>query len=369
MIEVPVTLAGETYVVSIGDGLLAEAGARVRALRPAITRLPVITDTNVACLHLPPLVESLAAAGIAAQPIVVPAGEEAKSFAELARLVDALIASGVARSGLILALGGGVVGDLAGFAAAITKRGIPFVQVPTTLLAMVDSSVGGKTGINTTAGKNLVGAFHQPAAVWADTALLSTLPHRERLAGYAEVVKYGLLGDAGFFAWLEAHGAAALAGDSAALAHAIATSVRAKAAIVVRDPEERLDIRALLNLGHTFGHALEAECGYSDRLRHGEAVAIGMAQAFRFSVAEGLCPPADAARVEAHLAAVGLPVALPLPPDRLLGHMRHDKKKTETGLTFILVRGIGKAFVAHDVPRERVQAFLEAEARARATSC
>lgn len=364
MIEVPVALAGASYVVTIGAGLVGEAGARIHALRPGLTRVPVVTDPTVAGLHLPRLLKSLAGAGIEGIPLVVPAGEGAKCFAELARLTDALIATGVSRSGLVLALGGGVVGDLAGFAAAITKRGIPFVQVPTTLLAMVDSSVGGKTGINTAAGKNLVGAFHQPAAVWADPALLDTLPPRERLAGYAEVVKYGLLGDAGFFAWLEAHGPAALAGEDAALAHAIATSVRVKADIVARDPNERLDIRALLNLGHTFGHALEAECGFSDRLLHGEAVAVGMAQAFRFSVAEGLCPAADAARVEAHLASVGLPVRLPLPADRLIGHMLHDKKRTEAGLPFILVHGIGRAFVAHQVPLDRVRAFLEAEARA-----
>jgi 3-dehydroquinate synthase len=229
---------------------------------------------------------------------------------------------------------------------------------------MVDSSVGGKTAINAAAGKNLVGAFHQPAAVWADTDLLATLPAREMRAGYAEILKYGLLGDAGFFAWLEREGAAVLAGDGAALGHAVATSVRAKAAIVAADEEERLDIRALLNLGHTFGHALEAETGFSDALLHGEAVAIGMAQAFRFSVREGLCPPADAARVDAHLSAMGLAARLPLPADRLVAHMLHDKKRTEAGLPFILVRGIGAAFVAHGVPIERVRAFLEEEASA-----
>ncbi len=361
MISVPVAVAGGAYEVTVGEGLLAEAGARVRALAPAVRRVPVVTDRTVAALHLPHLLDGLAAAGLEGLPLLVPPGEAAKSFPELARLVDALLATGVSRSGLVLALGGGVVGDLAGFAAAIVKRGIPFVQIPTTLLAMVDSSVGGKTGINTAAGKNLVGAFHQPVAVWADPSLLATLPERERRAGYAEVVKYGLLGDSGFFGWLEAHGLAALAGDRAALGHAIATSVRAKAAIVARDPEERHDIRALLNLGHTFGHALEAECGYSDRLLHGEAVAIGMAQAFRFSAREGLCPPGDVARVEAHLAAAGLPVRLPLPAGRLLAHMLHDKKKTEAGLPFILVRGIGQAFVAHGVPLERVRAFLAAD--------
>ncbi len=362
MIDVPVELGEGAYLVSVGAGLLAEAGARVRALAPAVRRVPVVTDTTVAGLHLSALLAGLAAAGVEGLPITVPAGEGAKSFPELVRLADALLATGVSRSGLVVALGGGVVGDLAGFAAAIVKRGIPFVQVPTTLLAMVDSSVGGKTGINTAAGKNLVGAFHQPVAVWADTATLATLAARDRRAGYAEIVKYGLLGDAAFFAWLEKNGASALAGEDAALTHAIATSVRAKAAIVARDPQERHDIRALLNLGHTFGHALEAECGYSGRLLHGEAVAIGMAQAFRFSAREGLCPPEDALRVESHLADVGLPVRLPLPADRLIGHMLHDKQKTEAGLPFILVRGIGRAFVAHGVPLDRVQAFLEAEA-------
>ncbi len=365
-IDVPVDVAGRPYAVSIGPGLIAEAGERVRALCPGLRRVPVVTDATVADLHLPALAGALSAAGLEAVPVVVPPGEGAKSFPELARLVDSLLATGVSRSGLLVALGGGVVGDLAGFAAAILKRGVPFVQVPTTLLAMVDSSVGGKTGINTAAGKNLVGAFHQPVAVWADTDVLATLPLRERRAGYAEVVKYGLLGDAAFFAWLEAHGPAVLGGDADALAHAVATSVRAKAAIVARDPEERHDIRALLNLGHTFGHALEAECGFSDRLLHGEAVAVGMAQAFRFSVAEGLCPPEDAARVEAHLAAVGLPTRLPLPAGRLLAHMLHDKKRTEAGLPFILVRGIGRAFVAHGVPLARVEAFLAAEEQAAA---
>jgi 3-dehydroquinate synthase len=253
---------------------------------------------------------------------------------------------------------------LAGFAAAIVKRGVPFLQLPTTLLAMVDSSVGGKTAINVAAGKNLVGAFHQPAAVIADTDLLETLPPRELRAGYAEVVKYGLLGDAAFFAWCEANGTSVLAREPAALTHAVATSVRAKAAIVAADEEERADIRALLNLGHTFGHALEAETGFGDTLLHGEAVAVGMAQAFRFSARLGLCPPEDARRAERHLESAGLPTRLPLRADRLLGHMLHDKKRTEDGLPFILARGIGRAFVAHGVPLAEVRAFLEAEAQA-----
>jgi len=361
MRQVPVALGARSYEVVVGPGLLAEAGNRARALTGA-TRLPVITDETVAALHLPALEAALAGAGLEPEALVLPPGEATKDFATLARVVDWLIGLGVSRQGLVLALGGGVIGDLAGFAAAITKRGLPFVQLPTTLLAMVDSSVGGKTAINVPAGKNLVGAFHQPAAVWADTALLSTLPKRELRAGLAEVVKYGLINDPAFFDWCEAHAARLLAGDATVQAEAVERSVGAKAAIVAADEEERLDIRALLNLGHTFGHALEAECGFSGRLLHGEAVAIGMAQAFRFSVREGLCPAADAARVEALLHACGLPIRLPLPADRLIGHMLHDKKKTDRGLPFILVRGIGRAFVAHGVDVGQVRAFLAAEA-------
>ncbi|MFQ3595352.1 MAG: 3-dehydroquinate synthase [Sphingomonadaceae bacterium] len=361
MIDVPVALGARSYTVSIGAGLLAEAGQRARALVPGLARVPVVTDETVADLHLPALARSMAEAGIQVEPIVVPPGEAAKTFAWAERVTDALIAGQVSRSGLVVALGGGCVGDLAGFAAGITKRGVPFVQIPTTLLAMVDSSVGGKTAINTAAGKNLVGAFHQPAAVWADPELLGTLPNRELRAGYAEIVKYGLINDAAFFAWLETHGPALLARDPDRLVEAIATSVAAKAAIVAADEEERADIRALLNLGHTFGHALEAEAGFSDALLHGEAVAIGMAQAFRFSARQGLAPPAHAEQVARHLEAAGLPTAWPAPADRLIAHMLHDKKKTEGGLPFILARGIGQAFVAHGVPLAEVRAFLAEE--------
>ncbi|WP_448579216.1 3-dehydroquinate synthase [Thermaurantiacus sp.] len=361
--RVRVDLGARGYDILIGPGLMRQLGSRVLDLTPA-RRLPIVTDSHVAGHHLPPLVASFEAAGLEPAPIILPPGEGSKDFATLQHLVSELLALDVSRKGLVLALGGGVIGDLAGFAAAILKRGVPFLQLPTTLLAMVDSSVGGKTAINVPAGKNLVGAFHQPAMVIADTDVLATLPDREMRAGYAEVVKYGLLGDAAFFAWLEAHGAGVLARSPPDLARAIATSVRAKARIVEQDEQETGDIRALLNLGHTFGHALEAETGFSDRLLHGEAVAIGMAQAFRFSARLGLCSTDDARRVEAHLAARGLATRLPLPAESLLRHMLHDKKRDERGLPFILVRGIGQAFVARDVPLQAVRAFLEAEERA-----
>ena len=282
MIDVPVALDNRGYRISIGAGLLAQAGERLAALTKS-RRIPVVTDENVAARHLPALVAGLE--GFEVVPIILPPGEASKSFAQLEKLIDALLALEVKRTDVVLALGGGVIGDLTGFAAAILKRGMNFLQVPTTLLAMVDSSVGGKTGINTGRGKNLVGAFHQPLAVWADLDCLATLPEREMKAGYAEVVKYGLISDPAFYEWCEANAARLLAGDKAALAHAVAQSCRAKAAIVAADERETDDIRALLNLGHTFGHALEAETGFSARLLHGEAVAIGMAQALRFSAA------------------------------------------------------------------------------------
>lgn len=358
--RVRVDLGSRGYEVLIGPGLLSSAGARIAALTRA-RRIPVVTDETVAHHHLPALSTALSAAGLQAEPIILPPGEATKGFATLERLIDRLLALDLSRQGLLVALGGGVIGDLAGFAAAILKRGIPFVQVPTTLLSMVDSSVGGKTAINVPAGKNLVGAFHQPALVLADTATLSTLPDREMRAGYAEVVKYGLIGDPAFFHWLEANGAAVLAREDSALVHAIQVSVRAKAVIVEQDERESGDLRALLNLGHTFGHALEAETGFSDRLLHGEAVAIGMAQAFRFSVQRGLAPAADVQRVESHLLTSGLSIRHPAPAERLVAHMLHDKKRTEAGLPFILAKGIGRAFMAHDVPLDAVRAFLEAE--------
>jgi 3-dehydroquinate synthase len=361
MIEVRVGLGARSYVISVGPALLATAGERLRAFTRA-GRVAVVADEQVAALHLPRLAEGLE--GIEPVPILFPPGEATKSFASLEALVERLLALELNRSDVVLALGGGVIGDLTGFAAAIVKRGIHFIQVPTTLLAMVDSSVGGKTGINTAAGKNLVGAFHQPLAVWADLDLLETLPPREMQAGYAEVVKYGLIADAAFYAWCEANAPRVLARDPEALSHAVAQSCRAKAAIVAADERETDDIRALLNLGHTFGHALEAETGFSDRLLHGEAVAIGMAQAFRFSAACGLCPAADAERLTRHLEAQGLrawPRQAGIAADaagRLVGYMRHDKKRTADGLPFILARGIGDAYVAKNVPLTEVAAFL-----------
>mgnify|MGYP005816452699 CR=1 FL=1 len=361
MIEIEVALGDRSYPVRIGHGLLAAAGGLLRGLTDRRT-VVVVADRAVAALHLDALRAGLD--GFEVRPILLPPGEATKSFHHLEQLVEALLAEEVTRSDVLLALGGGVVGDLAGFAAAIVKRGMRFVQVPTTLLAMVDSSVGGKTAINSRHGKNLVGAFHQPAAVWADPAVLATLATREMRAGYAEIVKYGLIGDAGFFGWCEAHGGEVLAHDAGPLTHAIATAVRAKAAIVAADERETGDVRALLNLGHTFGHALEAETGFSDRLLHGEAVAIGMAEALRFSVRQGLAPAADAARLEAHLAAVALPAwpaAAGIGADaagRLVRHMRHDKKMTGTGLPFILLRGIGCALVAPSVALDEVGAFL-----------
>jgi 3-dehydroquinate synthase len=357
---VDVALGARSYPIHIRTGLLGDAAAVLAPLARG-GRLPLITDDHVAARHLETLRRGLP--GIGVDALVLPAGEATKDWAHLEQVVEHLLALGVERSDAVVALGGGVIGDLTGFACAILKRGCRFVQVPTTLLAQVDSSVGGKTAINARAGKNLVGAFHQPAAVLIDPAVLATLPRRELLAGYAEVVKYGLLGDADFFAWCQAHGPAALAGDAAALTHAIAHSCRAKAAIVARDERETGDIRALLNLGHTFGHALEAETGFGPALLHGEAVALGMVLAFRLSARLGLCPPADAGRVAAHLDAVGLPtriaaLGLQCPASRLVAHMQHDKKKSGGTLPFILARGIGQAFVARDVALPDVEALL-----------
>ena len=361
--RISVGLGARSYDIHVGAGLLADAGTLLAPL--AAKTVPVVTDTNVAKLHLDALTASMKNAGLSVHPIVVEAGEATKSFAGLERLCTALLQSGVERGGLIVALGGGVIGDLTGFAAGVLKRGIDFAQIPTTLLAQVDSSVGGKTAINTTEGKNLVGLFHQPRIVIADVGLLATLPPRELRAGYAEVVKYGALGDADFFAWLEAHGTKALAGDAAALTRIVAHSCRMKADIVARDERETGD-RALLNLGHTFGHALEAATGYSTRLLHGEGVAIGTALAFRLSARLGLSPPADTIRIARHLRASNLPAAIadivgPRPDvDTLLGHMAHDKKARDGKLTFVLVRGIGHAFVTTDVPVEAVREILAA---------
>jgi len=360
---VRVALGARSYDVVIGAGLIADAGAELAAVLPG-RNVAVVTDTNVAELHLAQLRRSLADAGIRSVDVVVPAGEGSKSFAVLQQVVEQLLEARLERGDAVLALGGGVIGDLAGFAAAITRRGMALVQVPTTLLAQVDSSVGGKTGINTRQGKNLVGAFHQPALVLADTDALDTLPGREFAAGYAEVVKYGLIGDAEFFAWLETNRAAVFAGGPARV-RAIAESVRAKARTVAADEHETGE-RALLNLGHTFGHALEAACRFDPaRLVHGEAVAIGMALAHEFSAAEGLAPPADAERVRAHLTAAGLPTRVadipgaPIEADELMRHIAQDKKVKRGRLTFILTRGVGRAFIAEDVAPERVRGFLE----------
>jgi 3-dehydroquinate synthase len=360
---IKVGLGTRSYDIHVGHGLLDQAGGLLKPL--ARGPLPVVTDVTVGETHLADFLESCGKAGLDAHPVVMPPGENSKSFEGLAELSSELLDTGVDRGGLIVALGGGVIGDLTGFAAGILKRGIAFAQIPTTLLAQVDSSVGGKTAINAKQGKNLLGLFHQPRIVIADTALLATLPRRELLAGYAEVVKYGALGDADFFAWLEANGAKALAGNEAGLIHMVAHSCRMKAAIVARDERETGE-RALLNLGHTFGHALEAATGFSSRLIHGEGVAIGMALAFRLSAKLGLCPKEDSERLARHLKAAGLPssigdIGLPRPTtDALLAAMTHDKKVKDGKLTFILARGLGQAFVTSDVPLDAVKDVLNA---------
>jgi 3-dehydroquinate synthase len=365
MAVIPVDLAGRPYDVHVGTGLLADlvplCGARLRKVR-----VPVITDQLVHAACGAALEAALTAHGHAAVWRILPPGEATKSWAQLAATTDWLLAEEVERGDHILALGGGVIGDLTGFAAAILKRGCQFIQLPTTLLAQVDSSVGGKTAINTAAGKNLVGAFHQPALVLADLAMLDTLPRRQLLAGYAEVVKYGLLGDADFFVWCEASAAALLAGDAEAREYAVAHSVAAKARIVAADERETLGLRALLNLGHTFGHALEAQTGFSDRLLHGEAVALGMVLAARFSARRGLLGPDEATRIAAHFAAVGLPgevaaLGLDCTGPALVAHMLHDKKMDAGTLPFVLLRGIGAAFLAKDVDLGEVAAFLDGE--------
>ena len=363
MIEtVHVELGPRSYDIHIGSGLIERAGDWLLPVLPA-RRAVVVTDDVVAPLHLPALEAALDRAGIRRDTLVVPAGEASKSFATLERLVDELLGRGIDRGSTIIALGGGVIGDLAGFAAAVTLRGLDFVQVPTSLLAQVDSSVGGKTGINAPQGKNLIGAFHQPRLVLADISILTTLPRREMLAGYAEVVKYGLIRDAGFFHWLEAHGADLIDGDRAALEHAVLESCRAKAAVVAAD-ERETGQRALLNLGHTFGHALEAETGYGDELLHGEAVAVGMVMAFDLSVQRGHCAPEDADRLRRHLAAVGLPTGFAdLAPrhwdvERLIDHMSRDKKVSGGRITFVLARGIGEAHLDTGVALDEVRALL-----------
>jgi 3-dehydroquinate synthase len=360
-IVVDVALGDRSYDIVIGRGLLASLGQRIAALRPG-ARIAIVSDETVAKFHLAATVAAIEGAGLATSTTIVPPGEGSKSFPVFERLCDSLLSQRIERNDLVLALGGGVIGDLAGFAAAVVRRGLDYVQVPSSLLAQVDSSVGGKTAIDTSHGKNLIGAFHQPVLVVADTALLDTLPAREFRSGYAEVAKYGLIGDAAFFAWLEANWRDVFAGGPAR-EHAIATSCRAKAATVARDERETGE-RALLNLGHTFGHAFEAAAGFSDRLLHGEAISLGMACAFEFSARRGLLPQAEAERAVRHLAAVGLPTHLSqvtggLPGvDRLMQLIGQDKKVERGKLTFILVRGVGGAFIARDVDAAEVRAFL-----------
>jgi 3-dehydroquinate synthase len=358
---VSVALGERSYDIVIGRGLLATLGERVAKLRPG-AKLAIVSDQNVAKHHMDAAVAAVAKITNQAPVIVLPPGESTKSFHYLAVLCDSLISHRIERNDLVIALGGGVIGDLAGFAAAIVRRGLDYVQVPTTLLAQVDSSVGGKTAIDSPQGKNLIGAFHQPVLVIADTALLDTLPAREFRAGYAEVAKYGLLGDAAFFAWLEANWRDVFAGGPAR-EHAIAVSCRAKAAIVARDERETGD-RMLLNLGHTFGHALEAAAGFSERLLHGEAIAIGMALAFEFSARRGLLPKAEADRAIRHLADVGLPTYVTDVPggvpdaERLMDLISQDKKVKRGELTFILARGVGDAFIERAVDAADVRDFL-----------
>lgn len=363
MALIPVAIAGAPYEVRVGTGLLASLVEQCRGkLRKR--RVPIITDTNVHTAWGAVIEGALHDGGHEAVWRILPPGEGTKSWAQLAATVDWLLAEEVERGDHVVALGGGVIGDLTGFAAAILKRGCQFIQVPTSLLAQVDSSVGGKTAINTAAGKNLVGAFHQPALVLADLAVLDTLPPRELRAGYAEVVKYGLIDDADFFAWCDANGAAMLAGDAALREYAVSHSVAAKARIVAEDERETTGRRALLNLGHTFGHALEAQTGFSDRMLHGEGVAMGMALAAKYSARLGLMPLASAEHIARHLRAAGMTAelsALGLNCDgaTLVGHMLHDKKMDSGTLPFLLMRGIGQTFLAKDVDLGDVAAFLD----------
>ncbi len=360
---VHVDLAERSYDVEIGPGLLAQSGEWIAPLLKR-KRVAVLTDETVAGLHLDALREGLASAGIEMNALAMPAGEATKSWPHFERAVEWLLAEKVERNDIVVALGGGVIGDLAGFAAAVMRRGVRFVQIPTSLLAQVDSSVGGKTGINAPQGKNLIGAFHQPSLVLADTDVLGTLQTRDFLAGYGEVVKYGLLGDAQFFEWLEDNGPLLASGDMAARVQAVTRSVQMKADIVARDETEQGD-RALLNLGHTFCHALEAATDYSDRLLHGEGVAIGCALAFETSSRLGLCPQEDPSRVRAHLRAMGMKTDLADIPgelpdaETLVDLMAQDKKVMDGQLRFIMARGIGQAFVTSEVPRETVVSVLD----------
>ncbi|SCY26339.1 3-dehydroquinate synthase [Microvirga guangxiensis] len=366
-LTVPVPLGERAYDILVGRGLIGTVGSRIAAL--GARAAAIVTDEHVGPLYAQAFSDALQTHGLRTSVITLAPGEATKSYASLERVCDAVLEAKIERGDLVIALGGGVIGDLAGFAAAVVRRGVRFVQVPTTLLAQVDSSVGGKTGINSRHGKNLVGAFHQPSLVLADTALLDTLPLREMRAGYAEVVKYGLIDDARFFAWCERNWRGIFEGGMER-DEAVAQSCRAKAAVVVRDEHETGD-RALLNLGHTFGHALEKITAYdSARLVHGEGVAIGLNLAFRFSAALGLCPISDAERIEAHLTSVGLPTRLSHVPggcgtvDELLDAMAQDKKVKGGSLTFILAKGIGQSFIAPGIEAGKVRTFLMSEINA-----
>jgi len=362
-----VELAGRSYDIAIGPGLIDQAGALCRPLLAA-PKVTIVSDETVAPLYGARLAASFDKAGIKASTVTVPAGENSKEFGAFGRLMNELLDQRPDRRTTLVALGGGVVGDLTGFAASVLLRGVDFIQVPTTLLAQVDSSVGGKTGINTRHGKNLVGTFYQPRLVLADTDVLDSLPRRELLAGYAEVAKYGLIDDPAFFAWCETNGADVLSGDAAKRTYAIEQSCLAKARIVAADERETTDLRALLNLGHTFGHALEAETGFGSDLLHGESVGTGMAMAFDLSARLGLCPAADAERVRRHLGAVGLPMRLRAiggdnrrswDATRLIEHMRGDKKAEGGRLTFVMALGIGKAFVSREVDEAALRGLLD----------
>ncbi|MEM1398943.1 MAG: 3-dehydroquinate synthase [Pseudomonadota bacterium] len=361
---VTVDLGDRSYDIHIGPGVLADLGVRTASATDGRSAV-LVSDRTVDGHYGDTARRSLSDAGFRVTTILVDPGEASKSFASLEAVLGQMLDIPVTRSSPVIALGGGVVGDLAGFAAAVTLRGLPYIQVPTSLLAQVDSAVGGKTGINATQGKNLVGAFHQPKAVLADTDTLASLPPRELRAGYAEIVKYGALGDAAFFDWLVENGGLVLQGDKAALAEAIAVSCRAKADIVAED-EKEAGRRALLNLGHTFGHAFEAECAYDGRLLHGEAVAIGMVMAANLSARLGLCPQGDADRLRTHLSQAGLPISTDAiadfenDPDRLIAHMRHDKKAMDDTLVFILLRRLGQAFISREVKVDAVRAVLTA---------
>jgi 3-dehydroquinate synthase len=365
MMHVPVALSHAPYTITIGERLLTHAGEHLAAHLTSKKAI-VVTDEAVGRIYLHRLSNALASIDVRSAPVLVPVGEGAKSLPHFTALLEQILALAPDRNTTLIALGGGVVGDLTGFAASVVLRGLPFIQIPTTLLAQVDSSVGGKTGVNTAYGKNVVGSFYQPKAVLIDVDTLETLPLRERLAGYAEVVKYGAIGDADFFAWLEHNGAALLAGDKTLQMEAIAKSCKAKAAVVMQDEKETKGLRALLNFGHTFGHALEAEMGYSDALLHGEAVAIGMVFAAKLSAKLGHLAPEVAARLEAHLRAVGLHTSVknlqkPFTAEALLTHMTHDKKAENGALTFVLLKAMGQAFVAKHIAPDSVRALLQEE--------